>query len=318
MSTPTTRYGTLLVATAVVLAPALAAAQDESPTEEPPAAEEAPAEEAPAEETPVEEAPAEEAPVEETPVEETPVEETGEDDLGVDDDYVPGMEEATVPYDDQLPPEEDEEIDDGKPFAKGDIELGLGLGGYGSSDFFVLSIGGSFAYYVVNRLAPGIDINYMHVFSDDYEYPDSFTLLPFLKFVIIRSTKFAPYLVLAGGREFQWGGSSDPEKGVREADAWILGGGAGAHIGLGEHFALKIQLLALYYWYDNTKIIGVDDSWFDDTNNGETAAFVTDDGQPCDDGDPDCTGVYYKSQDRKDLSGELFFPLITIGFAVFF
>ena len=92
----------------------------------------------------------------------------------------------------------------------------------------------------------------------------------------------------------------------------------GAHIGLGEHFALKVQLLALYYWYDDTKVIGVKDSWFDDEYNGQQAAFVTDNGQPCDDGDPGCTSVYYKSQDRKDLAGELFFPLITIGFAIFF
>ncbi len=177
----------------------------------------------------------------------------------------PVLEEPFVPdveleddeyddYDDDALQEALDNLPDGKPFAKGDIELGLGLGGYGSGGTFNLAIGGAFAYYVVNRLAPGIDLGYTHIFSDELEYPESFTTLPFLKFVILRSTKFAPYLILTGGRNFQWGGTDDPDKGYAAVSAWILGGGAGAHIGIGQHVALKIQLLALYYWYDE-KII---------------------------------------------------------------
>jgi len=312
----------LLVALALLVAPTAALSQDdgdEAPAEDPPPTEETAAEEPAAAEdaaegeTAPEEAPAEEPPpaadsaVEETPTEEAAAEETPAEEEPEIEPFVPGIgvpEEDTVPYDDQLE-EEDPHVDDGKPFAKGDIELGLGLGGFGSSEYFVLSVGGSFAYYVVNRLAPGIDINYMHVFSDDYEYPDSFTLLPFLKFVIIRSAKFAPYLIAAGGREFQWGGSTNPIKGIREADAWILGGGAGAHIGLGEHFALKLQLLALYYWYDDQKVIGVKDSEF-----GEDGTATIESGGK--------TYLVDESDDGNDLDGELFFPLITIGFAVFF
>jgi hypothetical protein len=230
------------------------APEDEAAAEDEVAAEEGAAEEPAVEDTAVEdEAAAEEAAVEEAAVDgEVAAEESeAEDDLGMDDDYVPGMEE-TVPYDDQLA-EDAEPIDDGKPFAKGDMELGIGIvaggGGYFGSSTFVLGAGGAFAYYVVNRLAPGIQLQYVHVFSE-YEYPDDFRVLPFLKFVIVRSTKFAPYLVLAGGRDFEWGGTDNPAKGFPAVSSWLLGGGAGAHIGLGARASMNIQLLALYHWFD--------------------------------------------------------------------
>lgn len=233
-----------------------------------------------------------------------------EDDAYDDDDY---QDDALQEALDNLP--------DGKPFAKGDIELGLGLGAGGSGDYFQLSVGGAFAYYVVNRLAPGIDLHYTHIFSSDWEYPDSFTVLPFLKFVMLRSTKFAPYLILAGGRDFQWGGSDDWGKGVQAMAAWILGGGAGAHIGLGRHVALKIQLLALYYWYDETKIVGVDDSWYNDElpETGEQVALIDENDKPCDEGQEGCNSYLSKSNDAgKDRDGKLFFPVISIGIAFMF
>ncbi len=175
----------------------------------------------------------------------------------LEEPFVPDVEledDDDYGYEDDALQDALDDLPDGKPFAKGDIELGLGLGGYGSGDYFQLTIGGAFAYYVVNRLAPGIDLSYTHIFSSELEYPDSFTVLPFLKFVIVRSTRFAPYLILTGGRNFQWGGTDDPDKGYTAIGSWIFGGGAGAHIGLGQHVALKLQLLALYYWYDE-KII---------------------------------------------------------------
>lgn len=173
----------------------------------------------------------------------------------LDEPFVPDVkieDDSYDDYDDDALQEALDNLPDGKPFAKGDIELGLGLGAYGYSGYFQLAIGGAFAYYVVNRLAPGIDLSYTHVFSSELEYPESLTVLPFLKFVIVRSTRFAPYLVLTGGRNFQWGGTDDPDKGYTAVGSWILGGGAGAHIGMGQHVALKLQLLALYYWYDET------------------------------------------------------------------
>jgi hypothetical protein len=278
MSTQAKRHTALLVALALLLAPEALLAQDaadEPPAD--PAAEAEPDDEAPGpdegeptaeeptedgETTAEESAPAEE-PAEEPPAEEAAAAEesvAGEEDAADEepeiDPFVPGMgvpEEDTVPYDDQLEEEEDQHVDDGKPFAKGDMELGVGIvaggGGYLGSSTFVLGAGGAFAYYVVNRLAPGIQLQYVHVFSD-YEFPDDFRVLPFLKFVIIRSTRFAPYLVLAGGRDFEWGGTDDPAKGYPAVSSWLLGGGAGAHIGLGARASMNIQLLALYHWFD--------------------------------------------------------------------
>lgn len=244
------------------------------------------------------------------------------DDLGVDP-YLPGMElpdddPGAAVYEDEADADDDD-LPDGKPFAKGDMEVGLGLGGFGGSEYFVLGLGGTFAYYVVNRFAPGIDLSYTHTFSDRREYPDSLTTLPFLKFVIIRSTKFAPYVMVAGGRDFQWGGSSNPTKGIRAADAWIFGGGLGAHIGIGDHFAIKLQILALYYWYDDTRVSGFKDSVFTETDeNGDKYAWVDDDyNVGCDPNTEECY-QYFKKDDWKDKDGELFFPLITIGFAFFF
>lgn len=192
--------------------------------------------------------------------------------------------------------------DDGLPFARGDMELGVGLGGAGDGDSFLLAVGGNFAYYVLNRLAPGIEVQYVHVFSD-IDYPESMTVLPFVKFVLIRSTRFAPYLVAAGGREFEWGSDY-------AVDAWIAGGGAGAHIGIGEHFAIKLQLMALYYWYDETKVLGYEDSIFTQTDyeGRKYAEFAC--------GNNIC--VAYEDEDSNDIDGKLFFPLISIGMAFYF
>jgi hypothetical protein len=106
-------------------------------------------------------------------------------------------------------------------------------------------------------------------------------LLPFLKFVVLRSQKFAPYLIVTGGREFQWGGTDNPAKGYSAVGSWLAGGGAGAHIGVGAHLAIKLQILALYCWYDETI-------------------------------------VRYSGGDTEKLDGELLFPIVQIGLAFTF
>lgn len=168
--------------------------------------------------------------------------------------------EAWVP----TPPPEEEEYEestyeelpvvDNRPYAKGDMELGFGLGGMGGSGFFSLSVGARFNYYVVPRLAPGISLNYQTIWGD-LEYPQSLTTLPYLKFVLIRSRRFAPYLIAAGGREFQWSGTDDATQGYAAIDSWIVGGGIGMHIGIGSNFALMIQVLFLYYFFDESVLI---------------------------------------------------------------
>jgi len=145
---------------------------------------------------------------------------------------------------------EDMKTPEVEPFAKGDMEAALNLAMAGSGDYFYFGAGASYSYYVIDRLAPGIEINYTHVFlNQDFGYsePNTITMLPFLKFVVMRSRSVAPYLIAAGGYQAEWG--SDVA-----TNAWIAGGGGGVHVGLGKHFALNIQLLALYYWYGNTRV----------------------------------------------------------------
>ena len=91
----------------------------------------------------------------------------------LEEPFVPDVEledDDDYGYEDDALQEALDDLPDGKPFAKGDIELGLGLGGYGSGDYFQLTIGGAFAYYVVNRLAPGIDLSYLTTFLP-YQQP---------------------------------------------------------------------------------------------------------------------------------------------------
>ncbi len=176
--------------------------------------------------------------------------------------WMVGMETAVAAGEEPVPEAEEEpfepEVIDNRPYGKGDMELGFGLGAMGGGGYFALAVGGRFAYFVAPRLAPGISLNYQAVFGD-LEYPQSFTTLPYLKFVLVRSTRFAPYLIGAAGREVQWGGSEDPTLGYSAINSWIAGGGLGAHIGLGSRFTLMVQVMFLYYFFDEQVLIAGED-----------------------------------------------------------
>ena len=169
------------------------------------------------------------------------------------------------------------------------------------------------------------------------------TLLPFLKFVIMRSGTIAPYLIAAGGYQFEWGSKY-------AVNAWLVGGGAGVNVGISEHFALSIQLLALYYWYDDKRVYGYSDDRIYKASNGMEYvcnnadqcnydngiyAYKTLDGEyincdgpdveedtclyqtvyRCDENGQNCIPPYSDPADKKS---ELFFPLITFGVSFFF
>ncbi len=221
--------------------------------------------------------------------------------------YVPGMALPGADIDHPMINEdefEDVETDDGLPFAKGDMEPGAGLGVWGNSDVFILTLSGSFAYYVINQLAPGIELQYTVFFADEYEYPQSVTLLPFLKYVFLRQGVFLPFIVATGGREFQWAGSSDPTKGVKPTHGWIAGAGAGSYMAISQSVFLKIQFTFLYYWYDEPQVIGLDDSLFNETDiDGDEIALLNDGFKPCTDDDETCY-IYYRRNDDKDVTSE--------------
>jgi len=242
----------------------------------------------------------------------------------LDEPFVPGA----PPFDDaaQPAPPPAADLDDGKPFAKGDMEPGAGLGFLGYGDLFYMSIGGSFAYYVVNRLAPGLEVMYGTDFGSA-DIPDSVTLLPFLKFVILRNARFAPYLIALGGREFEFNGAN-------AVHSWIVGGGAGVHIGFGEHVSMKIQITFQHHWYDDPLVRDYDDEHV--VRDDEGQAYYCESGDcPVDDFDeeyiedgtvfmcadaeaptPDtCAQLLH---DKKDLTHEWIFPIISFGVAFAF
>ena len=66
------------------------------------------------------------------------------------------------------------------------MEPAFGLGAWGGGGVFTLSVGGSFAYYVLNGFAPGLQVDYEITFSD-LKYPQIYTLLTFLKPVFYRA-----------------------------------------------------------------------------------------------------------------------------------
>jgi hypothetical protein len=259
--------------------------------------------------------------------------------------------EAPEPSVQETAPMEGAELEDEVPppkmskFAKGNSEMGLSLAMAGSGDYFYFGAGASYDYFVINKLAPGMTVQYTHIFlSQDFGYsePHTLTLLPFLKFVILESGSIAPYLVAAGGYQIEWGSKY-------AVNAWIVGGGAGVNVGIGEHVALNIQLLALYYWYDDQRIYGYSDDRIYRAANGTdfvcdnanqcdydngVFAYKNDDGQyqtcdetgnedsclyqtvyRCDENGENCIPPY---NDPSDKSNEMFFPMITFGVSIFF
>ena len=143
----------------------------------------------------------------------------------------------------------------GLPFGKGEMSLAVGLGGYGS-DGFTLTAGAIFDYYVIDRLAPGMEITYQATFGD-VKHPQDLSLFPYLKYVFIRSNRIAPYLLVGGGRTLEWGGAA-PELNARTGEfngyapvgSWFTGLGGGIIIGVGMRLRIQVQLLAMYRVFD--------------------------------------------------------------------
>ena len=167
-----------------------------------------------------------------------------------------------------------------------------------------------------------------------YDYPESMTFLPFVKYVVTQK-RVAPYLFVTGGYEVEWGADN-------ATNAWILGLGGGVHIRVAERFTVNVELGALHYWYANKKVY-----WYPDEdilrieNSGvhvhgpscrnaddclDLAADITQEGQIvvvdsegnrflCNDA-ANCEPLDLK--DKKDVDREWYFPLVSIGFSVHF
>jgi hypothetical protein len=152
------------------------------------------------------------------------------------------------------PPPPAPPIVDNRPYGRGDMELSIGLGFGGYSDSFTLAIGADFACYVVARLAPGLALSYRATWGD-VAYPQSFTVFPYLKYVLVRSFRFAPYILVGGGRDFEWGGAEESFTGTTfngyvAVDSWLFGVGGGAVVMFSPKVGMKFQVLAMYENYD--------------------------------------------------------------------
>jgi hypothetical protein len=173
-------------------------------------------------------------------------------------------EPPEIVFDQTGPPKD---IKDRKPYGKGAMEIGAILGAGGSTDYFSLAIGANFAYFLVPRLALGIDVLYSATWGS-LKYPQGLLVIPFLKFMILRSKKVSPFIISGGGREFQWGGTDNPAKGYSAVSAWIFEIGGGVVIGVGQKVGLTIQLLTRYYAFDEDVILAgegdkpVDSKWY--------------------------------------------------------
>ena len=113
----------------------------------------------------------------------------------------------------------------------------------------------------------------------------------------------------------------------------IVGAGAGVHIGLGEHVALRIQITFQHHWYDDLRIRVFDDDRIYKDSEGQE--YLCDSAGACDlDGwvqaaddegylilcnpeDPtDCVDAI--RSDKSDLTHEWIFPIISIGMSFSF
>ncbi len=234
-----------------------------------------------------------------------------------------------------------DQLEEKRPFSKGDMEIGLGLGLAGDGIASYLGVGGKFAYYVLDKLAPGIDLNYTHIFADEslgIDYPESLTLLPFLKYVITQKT-VAPYVFVKGGYDIEWGTDF-------AVNAWVLGLGGGVHVSVGKRFTINIELAGLHYWYSGTKQYGYEDDSLLAVNDERSRKVLKSEcsgddcgpyspatpDEPLPEGgvllvdrqgneylctDPELCGSNTRT-DKKDVEREWFFPQVTLGFGVIF
>lgn len=333
----------ILLGLALFLAAGAAAAQDDPYGEEeaPPGTDEAVDEtpdEAPdgetatdetepgeTDETEADEAPTDEAATDEVEPELEGPEEREEPEL--EEPYIPPVEDDRVEYDDPALEEALESIPDGKPFGKGEMELGFSLAMAGIEDKYYVGLGAAYDYYVVNGLAPGLSISYTTDFGTT-DFADSFTALPFLKWVFYRSAKFSPYVMIDAGKEWQWAGAYP-------VHSWIAGAGFGAHIGIGSHVMINLSILFQHHWYDDPFVQDYQDK--DIYKDGDGYEYLCSDTSTCDldgwefvdadndgyiDGmcDPDdpsanCAPIV---DDRKDLDRAWVYPIINLGVSIMF
>ena len=114
-----------------------------------------------------------------------------------------------------------------RPFEQGTMNLGL-IFGLSAGAETSITVGGRFGYYVLPGLEPGIEVD--TTFGSDRA--TTLSLMPYLRWVFLRSYALSPYLKAQGGRWFIFSGYDD---------LTALGGGGGLVIFLNRMVGLQVE-----------------------------------------------------------------------------
>ena len=118
-----------------------------------------------------------------------------------------------------------------RPFGQHTMNASLALG-FGVGDGAAFAVGGSFGYFVVDGLEPGLDLD-----ASFGEYQATVvSLLPYVRWVPWRSYPFSPFLKVQGGRWFI----------VDQPDVSVVGGGGGFVYFLSRWAGLQVEALVLH------------------------------------------------------------------------
>lgn len=119
-----------------------------------------------------------------------------------------------------------------EPFGQHTMNAGFGLGLGRSDGGFSMGIGGTFGYFVIDGLEPGVDLSV--TFGEDD--PVVVSLMGYLRWVFWRAYPFSPFLKVQGGRWFitDW------------PDISVVGGGGGFVYFLSRWAGLQAEVLVLH------------------------------------------------------------------------
>ncbi len=121
-----------------------------------------------------------------------------------------------------------------EPFGQHTMNAGFGLGLGRSDGGFSMGIGGTFGYFVIDGLEPGVDLSV--TFGEDD--PVVVSLMGYLRWVFWRAYPFSPFLKVQGGAWFI------PDEAY--SDVGLVGFGGGGALFVTSHLAVIFEGMALY------------------------------------------------------------------------
>ena len=118
-----------------------------------------------------------------------------------------------------------------RPFGQHTMNASFALGlGVGQGTAF--GLGGSFGYFVLDGLEPGLDLEA----SFGSDQATVISVLPYLRWVPWRSYSFSPYLKVQGGRWFV----------IDYPDLSVVAGGGGVVLFLSRNAGVQLEVMAVH------------------------------------------------------------------------